>query len=151
MVNVGFIGEWPTHSFGNSFFSCFINNLSSFSLKEFIAVWIVIVGTLKSTQTFEKDPHLLLSDGEESVWRARMETKALERTTSGFFGDVSCALCWNISCPVLKTKHSGLNWPCVWASLAIPMLNIKSFLEDINKSADNRLPLKQPSFPSILL
>lgn len=69
----------------------------------------VIVGTLKSTQTFEKDPHLLLSDGEESVWRARMETKALEHTTSGFFGDVSRALCWNISCPVLKTKHSGLN------------------------------------------
>lgn len=32
-VYVGFIGECPTHSFGNSFFSCFINKLSYFCWK----------------------------------------------------------------------------------------------------------------------
>lgn len=45
-------------------------------LKKFIAVWILIVGILKSTQTFEKGPHILLSDEEESVWRAGVETEA---------------------------------------------------------------------------
>lgn len=54
-------------------------------LKEFIAVWIVTVGTLQSMQTFEKDPRLLLGDEEKSVWRAGVESKATKYTTSGFF------------------------------------------------------------------
>lgn len=52
-------------------------------LKEFIAVWIVIVGALKSMHTFEKDPCFLLSDEEEGVWRAGVESKAAKYTTSG--------------------------------------------------------------------
>lgn len=40
------------------------------------AVWILIVGILKSTQTFEKNTHILLSDEEESIWRAGVESEA---------------------------------------------------------------------------
>lgn len=45
-------------------------------LKKNKAVWILIVGILKSTQTFEKDTHILLSDEEESIWRAGVESEA---------------------------------------------------------------------------
>lgn len=63
-------------------------------LKKIKAVWILIVGILKSTQTFEKDPHILLSDEEESVWRAGVETEAkIIPHLIFFFCEASCALC----------------------------------------------------------
>lgn len=78
-VYVGFIGLCPTQSFGNSIFSCFVFFfflINCLLLKKFITVWLLIVGILKSTQTFEKDPHNLLSDEEESALRAGVETEA---------------------------------------------------------------------------
>jgi len=64
-----------------------------------MAVWIVIVGTLKSMQTFEKDLYLFLSDEEESVQRAGVESKVAKYTTSGFL--FSFFLC-GFLCPLLK-------------------------------------------------
>lgn len=45
-------------------------------LKKIVAVWLLIVGIWKSTQTFEKNPHILLGDEEESTWRAEVEIEA---------------------------------------------------------------------------
>lgn len=36
-------------------------------------------------QTVERDPHLLVSDEEGSVWRAWVESQATKYATSGFF------------------------------------------------------------------
>lgn len=70
-VYVGFIGECPTQSFGNSFFSCFfLINCLTFAEK-IIAVWILIVGILKSIQTFEKDSHKRVYG--ELGWKVRLK------------------------------------------------------------------------------
>lgn len=87
-------------------------------LKKIIALWIFIVGILKNTQTFEKDPHILLSDKRvygELGWKVRLKLYHIWIFVVFFFffSEASFALCWNLSCWTLKWKCSGLNGPCV--------------------------------------